>query len=374
MRLHVATVRPKRGFRAGAEPLYFLHQPGTAVYGTVLIFPGSTQRARDSIIQARFLFSRKFNVIALNVAGHGLQPKYWPFTVLRRSAGYKRIRNILLNNRELARLVATIIGRRALEVPKELVSANARYGTLMTKVLQVLRISLSTREYSLAKETLSLLRPGIRGSGLQKALRKYYVSAHQLYESDPFLKLSLIDALPGPVFTVSFSLGTTAAIHLAAKSRAVSKAVLLAPYFGPTRSGAAAEIRHFTNVLGVLDLVSVQAPPISGLNTKIPGKYIPALSLAGDLLNVDNLSNTVRENTKSLCVIALDDTLVNVPQTLEYCRSKIASKVFEYPKELGIGHSVTPEVGSKYGISLLEEIANYFINDRINRTNMLVRK
>ncbi len=92
-------------FRQGAELLFLLHPPDTNVHGTVVLLHGLTRLASASKHQAQYFFSRNFNAVALNLAGHHLSPDNWPSLTLRETAGYTAVRNALQTDTTIGPLI-----------------------------------------------------------------------------------------------------------------------------------------------------------------------------------------------------------------------------------------------------------------------------
>ncbi len=62
---------------------------------------------------------------------------------------------------------------------------------------------------------------------------------------------------------------------------------------------------------------------------------------------------------------------MDVAESLEYCKNILGSRTLVYRAELGIGHSLSAEVGNIFGISLIEEIPNYFVSGDVKEENLL---
>lgn len=363
---HIKQVTSAPDFREGGTPLVFLHPAGTRVFGTVLVFHGFSQNAFANRIQAKFLFDQKFNVVSFNLAGFANVPSSWPSMVVRESAGYSKLRKIFLEDPSIGEFLAGLQTFNSTpEAATFIASRNARY---IPRMLSVLKKALPPAEFVQAERLIESLTPGRAVPGVEKYLNKFFLSDHGRFESDPFFKLHLLQALPGPIHTVGYSLGTTAVVNLAAQSKVIAKSVILAPYFGHPANQTLADFTHSTLVFGSLDLVTF---PLRSL--RVPGRiWTGSLGPPASLLNRDSVLNSMRESTQTLCIIAEDDMAVDVEASLRVCRSKLGGRAVVYPKSLGLDHFITPEVGSKYSNAMLKEISRFFISGEVDDRAFLV--
>ncbi len=367
---HVKYVTSLQGFREGGTPLFYLHPPGRRVWGTVLVFHGYGSNAAGSAVQAKKLFAKKFNVVSFNLAGFAQNPEFWISTVLRKTKGYDLVRQTLLKDPILAPIIAEF--QRLGSDEKKTKESGLLKEPVVPRILASLRNALSTQDFTDARSAIELLKPGLTRSGIEKEIRNYFNSGHQVFESNPFEKLHLVKALPGPVHAMGFSFGGAAVVNLAARSKVISKAVMLAPFIGRITEREKEEYFYLRAVLGSVDLFSASFP-IAGRVIEIPGRVITPSLVASNLLNRDAISNSMRDSTKTLCIIAEDDDIVDLTHTLEYCRSKLAAQTFVYPASLKLNHLLTPESGSKYSDAMLEQIANYFITGNVDNRRFLIR-
>lgn len=358
---HVRHVTRLPKFRQGGKPLVFLHKPGTKVHGTVLVFHGFRQNAGDNRIQARTLFNKRFNVVSFNLPGFALNPLGWPSVVARERSGrgYSKIRGILARDPVIADLLAKL---KTFTNPgaqkKYALSVNIRF---ISRMLFALKKALPPREFNDAARMIEVLTPGRVAPGMKNDLLKYFTYGHQRFETEPIIQLRLLRALPGPINAVGYSLGTAAVVNMAARSRVISKAVILAPFFGGFTHGKTADFFHTRLVLGSLDLVTFPVPP-----KPLPGRAYTILGATSNLVRREEVLRPMRRVTKTLCIIADGDRIVDVKDSVGMCRRRMGAQVFVYPKRLGIGHMITPERGNKYSKAMMEQIAAFFVSGRIN--------
>lgn len=358
---HIDQTKSLEWFIPGAEPRYYLHKPGNRVYGTVIIFHGYGINAAFSTIQARYLFKLGFNTVAFNNPGAAQDPSQWPGTVLRESSGYDEARVKLLKTPFIAEFLESTI-------PAKTLPFLAKYGTTLIPKFKSILAGDTFRNARAAIDSLASERDKNELSG---RIFDLFESEHSRYDAEPYTYLSMVSALPGPRYGLGYSLGGAQMSNLAGRSRALSAIVLLAPYFAKTQAQITRDYVALLGFLGTLNMWN---------NTVGTGEQVPARSLAAATIFAksaarDEITQAVRTSTRTMCVIAEDDVLVEVEPMLEVCRSKLAAqKYFVYPKELGIDHFITPEVGNKYGISLMDQAARFFRDLQINDEDFLIAK
>ena len=138
--------------------------------------------------------------------------------------------------------------------PQRKKSADVKGNLIMPHLYRVLRKYVNRRKFRTATSAIRLLSRSISKSGFGNEYRRHFITDMQLYESDPLLKLNLVHMVPGPLYVVAYSIGGPAERNVASKSIVVSKAILLAPYFGRFESRTRTTILHFTCTIAVLDI------------------------------------------------------------------------------------------------------------------------
>lgn len=355
LQVYVTQAKSLPGYVSGTEPRYYIHPPGACVHGTVLVIHGFTSSANDTTIMSNFLFREGFNVIAANQAGAGRTLKDLPSTVLRESMGYAGVRAELAMNPETRTIISEFNTPRS--APEQLALIAQFNGTLVQKVENV----FNEKRYFDAFNALQVMKSGLRNDNATVELHRYFETQHARHDAEAFSITQLGDVLPGPRFMLGFSLGGAYATYGAARSRDIDRAVLLAPFYGTgSDSRILSDLFTFTAFVGTLDII---APATSWLSAAI---------LSGTLAGRDSVTERVRGQTKVLCVIAGDDLAIDVDHSQRVCQSRMNGRSFVYPKELGLGHSITPEGGNQYGQALIQEISNFFLLGKVNDRNFLV--
>lgn len=196
-----------------------------------------------------------------------------------------------------------------------------------------------------------------------QSLNKFFESNHAAFQFEPLQRISEVQPLPGPLFTLSFSFGGPNALNAIALSGAVKRAVMLAPFFPPDSN----DPLTFQWVAGALGLFKrFQLGPI-----KVPLAAITNAYIASAVAIRDWHTLRARESTQVFCVFAEDDTVVDVPKSKEVCQGKLGGSFYTYPK-LGLGHLVTPETGNPYSDALMEQIVKFFENGQVDDSRFLV--
>ncbi len=352
--IYVNLTKALPGHIPGAEPRYYIHQPGTCVHGTVIVVHGFGNSANDTTTMSRFLFRKGFNVIAVNQAGGGRTMEHIPGTLMRESAGYTPVRAELLSNPETKDFLAE--SKVLTSVLDQFLLIAQFNGTLV----QRLENALNATQYHEARAALRVIKSGLDQHNATKLLRRYFETEHARHDAAAYAVTQLGDSLPGPRFMVGFSLGGAYTTYAASRSADIERAVLLAPYYAAKRSRIQTDFFTFAAYAGALDLLQQ------------PSTALSALIIAGRLAARDVITRRVREATDVLCVMAGDDIIIDVDWSLEVCNSKLAARSFVYPKDFGINHQITPEAGNPYGEALMGQIASFLLTGTTNNTAFLV--
>lgn len=362
--LHIAQTRALPGFLPGSEPRYYLHPPGAHVHGTVIIFPGYSSNAGGTVIQSKILFKHHFNVIALNLPGSAQEPAYWPSTILRESAGYEQARQVLLSHAETKLIVQEL--QKAV-TPGTSAAFFAKYSTT---IISRLEKALSGNVFQSARRALYISNPERVGNAPPGEVWDLFDSQHTRYDADSFALLSLVSSLPGPRFGCGHSLGAPAVVNLASRSQSFSAIALFAPFFAQYQNSVARVGSQVTAFMGALDLYNRTL----GAGTPVSANTLCTAIIVARLAARDEITRPIQLNTRTLCVIAKDDSAVEWEPSMQICHGKLNARTFVYPPGLGINHAVPPDSGNRYGISLVEQVVKFFLNTTINDKDFLVAK
>ncbi|MGG6241409.1 alpha/beta fold hydrolase [Nodosilinea sp. AN01ver1] len=232
---YIQTLASHPDRREGALPYYLFHDANTPIKGTVLMFHGFSAKPHQMSRLADYLFRNGFNVYQATLAGHAyrIPDKYWPQVDLKPE--------ILIPLRQkvdadpvlqtyLANLAKTGEGGAVSPSPVQMMGLVARLRQLEPRLLDI----IAAIEQENAPE-----------------FDRYFVSSHLSYLSDAQARLSELEAMPGPVYTVGLSVGGAVALALAARHpQRVTKVVAFAPLlevYGETRE-------RYVNLAGPLDI------------------------------------------------------------------------------------------------------------------------
>lgn len=359
---HAASVSALPQLRTGSIPQFFLHEVGARVHGTVVVFHGFGENADKCVEQARYLYKRRFNSVCFNLAGFAQHPSLWISTTLRQSAGYELARKTLLSTPDIGDLIKRFANSNSV-AEQQAVFLSIK-SPVMPRVLRALKIPALSR----ARRAFAALAPNqLLAATSAQTINNYFISDHPRYEYDALAKMHLVQALPGPTHAMGYSFGGPSVLRLADASRALSRIVLLAPFFGSFHSELREDVTHFLSTLGTLKL----------LNNTTPSGNAPLGSISAGLIvsnsaRSDRVTASVREVTQTLCILAEDDTSIDVSISLEVCRSKLGGATLVYPSSANIGHLITPENGNKYSDAMMRQIASFFITGRVTSDQLLV--
>lgn len=344
----------------GSTPVILLQPPGTCVKGTVVIFHGYADNAEKSRLQARYLFNHGFNVYAVNLAGFDQTSEHWMSFKLRRPKTYQAAKKALLNDKRIAqaiRLISSNMGSNSSFVTNTL-------GYLIMPIVREI-LSRPGQSFEDASKLVSMFVPpsNFQDPKHLEKINEYLQSEHAQYEWEALARISEVQALPGPLYTIGYSFGGLNSLNAIATSAAVKRAVMLAPFFPPNNDDPLT-FQWVASLLGIIDFFLIGLMPVPA--STIVAAYFPAVSAIRDVQ-----TNRARITTETLCVFAKDDIVINLDKSLEICRSKLGAKLFEYPAELGLGHFITPEAGNEYSDAMMKQIVQFFLTGNVDEEEFL---
>ena len=348
--------------RSGSAPIILLHPVGTKVLGSVLIFHPYTGLVFQTALQAYTCFEAGYNVVSVNLAGHAQESSYWPSTLLRNKVLRDKIRNALMKDARLASITKDI----------DATSFNFinRTTPVMPIVREVVRSALTDEEYKQAEQAFKMLGPfpAVNSASFATNINSMFISDYRRYEMRARSMVANMQSLPGPLNVLGWSLGGANAVYSAAFQSGVSKLVLFAPYFGDTVDSESQDANQYIAIAGAIDLFKVK---LGRVLVALPSWT--TLQLFGRWTARDSVTQSVRETTQTLCIVAADDKISSPPRTLEVCRSKLGAHAFEYPSEFRLGHNVVPELARPFSQALLGQILRFLRNGTVDDDTFLVR-
>lgn len=352
--------------REGATPMYYFHDVGTRVHGTAVVFHGGAGRPSDMVLIAKYLFDNNFNVYLPALAGHALVTDQWPYGLLRDEKLRKKVRNALISDKRYERINAFAVKDMAKLISFE----DTVDRPFVTTAFKILKERLSEEEYGVLTSAFDMLigpkdLSKLYYNGVEKDIQKMFAFDGSRYMSNPEERLSDVASLPGPVFALGYSLGGVQAFYLASRAKHLKRIVTLAPGIRVKRT----TLTDFIMLAGMLDidLLPKDAPLF------FPNRFSSAVQVLSRYAFNPDAAKAVRENTDTFCIIAADDSIVDVDAGLYICRDAVknaGSTAFIYPKKLGINHGVGPPL-SKYSDAMFEEIVRYFTTGKVQKKNML---
>lgn len=218
--------------REGAFPYYLMHDAGTPVQGTVLMFHGFSARPHQMARLADYLYRNGFNVYQATLAGHAFRipDKYWPQIDLKPEI-WNPLRKKISADPELQQDLAEITAApTATPSPLQMVRIVARLRQLEPRLLDI--VAAIERDQD-------------------PDFDRYFVGNSMAYLTNAEARLAELDAMPGPIFTVGLSVGGAVALALGAKyPKRIAKVVTYAPLlevYGEDRE-------RYVNLAGPLDI------------------------------------------------------------------------------------------------------------------------
>lgn len=368
---YISAIKADADFRKGAEPLYQIHPAGKKVYGTVILWHGGFSYPKALSMLGAYLFDNGFNVFLAPVAGHSFKGDHWPSTLLRKEYGGCEVKELLLADPQISEL-ARGIGNGTIMVP-----VHAPHGFVMKdmirEALRILEEGLTPKVFDSLKYALNLLIREDYYKGFEKDIARFFESDHARYDTVPYAHTQLVSALPGPLHVGGFSMGALQSLFASARSKQVSRAVLMAPHFEPAAPPEHPEYRYLMEVVGVLDLYSF---PMAN-DTDVPARIMPATDIAGRLAMQDDVLRDVRDNTDTFMVMAEDDGMGQFDLGKETYEKKIKnsnSYSFYYPAAEGISHFALPGKRNKYSAALAKEILRFYVTGNVHKEELMTAR
>lgn len=359
---HYAYVASLPDLRPGSLPLFLLHPAGTCVKGTVVLYHGFAYNAAGSRLQALFLFNKGFNVYAVNLAGFAQTSEHWLRSKLRNLHDLQPVRDALLEDMRIVTAARVLSG----ETSQNNTSSTSDYNGLVMPLVEKV-LARPDPKFRKASEILSILsaRGNFEGALDIQKYNEYFESEHMRYESEGLARLSEVQALPGPLFTIGYSFGGPNSLNAIAISRAVKRAVLLAPFFLRDND----DITTFTWIASTLRLIETFGGGREPTDIAVVAATIAFVASA----TRDDRTNSARVSTEMLCIMTEDDIATDLEKNLDVCNSKLGGKSFVYPGWLGLKHGITPETGNPYSDAMMEQIVKFFLTGSVDEHRFMDR-
>ena len=225
---YLRTIEEHPERREGAYPYYLFHEPGEAIYGTIIMFHGFSAKPHQMWRLADYLFKNGFNVYQVTLAGHAfIHPEInWPQIELKPEYA-EPIREKIQTDPVLSQLVNNLGNQKTLPIT-----------AIIKRIFKFNIFSL----IDIAKAIESQKDPDFE---------RYFISSHMNFLEDAQERLNELATMPGSIYTVGLSVGGATALALAAaQPQRVKKVVAYAPLLEVY--GRENELK--INLLGPLDL------------------------------------------------------------------------------------------------------------------------
>jgi pimeloyl-ACP methyl ester carboxylesterase len=268
---YIQTLDQNPDRRDGAYPYYQFHEPGKAIYGTVLIFHGFSAKPHQMWRLADYLFQNGFNVYQATLAGHALvrPAQNWPQVDLKPEIAVP-LKNKIDSDPVLQNYFKNLSSNMEGKRPNRL-----QQMALVARLLQI-----EPRLLDIRKAIESPRDPNFD---------RYFISSHLQYIADARRQLAELDAMPGPIYTVGLSVGGAVALALAGdRSDRIQRVVTYAPLiqvYGEDR-------RQYVNLAGPLDIRELGWDPA----LKFPvGALTAANRFGGDVVMSSKTISALRD-------------------------------------------------------------------------------
>jgi len=342
--------------RAGAYPYYLFHEPGQPVYGTVMMFHGFSARPHQMWRLADYLFRNGFNVYQPSIAGHVyLNPaKNWPQVDLKPEIA-EPLKAKIKNDPVLATYLNNVMTN-----PEGFTRPN-----------RLQRIALIARMVALEPRLLDIVK-AIETPD-DPDFDHYFISSHMNYLVDAEARLTELDALPGPIFTVGLSVGGAAALGLAAAHPDRIKQVVA---YAPLLKVYGEERRQYVNLAGPLDITESGWDP----NLRFPVGCLTAADRFGSSYVLSGASVRSLQKTPTFLTLTENEDAADIETNTTFF-DKIGGRdnhnyLYVYPAKDLVPHpmvdptEVSQGMSNRFWQSLYQETYRFLTTGSVDMTNM----
>jgi pimeloyl-ACP methyl ester carboxylesterase len=339
--------------RDGAYPYYLFHEPGQPIIGTVLMFHGFSAKPHQMWRLADYLFRNGFNVYQATLAGHPyIRPeKNWPQV-------------------DLVPEIAEPLKAKIAQDPvlqNYIHNLNGNEGFTRPSYMQ--RLALITRLLKIEPRLMDIVRSIDRND--DPDFDRYFISSHMDYLKDAQRRLTELDAMPGPVYTVGLSVGGATALGLAAaRPDRVEKVVAYAPLlrvYGEDR-------RKYVNLAGPLDIRELGWDP----NLRFPVGALTAADRFGSAY-VLKQSKTL-QRIPTFMVLTENEDAADIETNRAFYQAiggdRNGHRFYYYPTEDLVPHpmvdptEVSQGMSNRFWQSLYQETYRFLTQGEVNSNNL----
>lgn len=342
--------------RVGAYPYYLFHEPNQPIRGTVMIFHGFSAKPHQMWRLADYLFRNGFNVYQPGLAGHGFiyPARNWPQVDLR----------------------PEIAGPLKEKVKKDPVLVNylsnlshsaeptARPNRMQQAALIARLVKIEPRLLDIVKAIETPNDPDFD---------QYFVSSHLNYLVNAQARLSELDSLPGPIYTVGLSVGGATALALAASRPDRVKATVA---YAPLLQVYGAERRRYVNLAGPLDIKELGWDP----TLQFPVGCLTATNRFGGSVVMSPTSLQTLKKIPSFLVLTENEDAADIKTSQDFFEkiggTRQGHAYYFYKAEDLVPHpmvdptEVSQNMSNRYWQSLYQETFRFLTVGQVDEPNL----
>ncbi|HEY9849743.1 MAG TPA: alpha/beta hydrolase [Leptolyngbyaceae cyanobacterium] len=352
---YIQSIDANPDHRAGAYPYYLFHPAGETIYGTALIFHGFSAKPHQMWRLADYLFRNGFNVYQATLAGHAFIPpdKYWPQVDLKPEIAIP-LREKVRQDPVLQNFFANL--------------ANSSSGFVRPDFHQ--NIALVARLLKIEPRLLDIIKAIELNN--DPDFDRYFISSHMNYLTDARERLTELDAMPGPVYTIGLSVGGSVALGLAAdQPNRVKKVVTYAPLleiYGEERE-------RYVNLAGPLDISELGWDP----ELRFPVGCFTAASRFGGFVRTPKNVQTLR-SIPTFMVLTENEDAADIKTNQLFFEAlggeRRGHQFYLYPAGDMVPHplvdptEVSQGMSNRFWQSLYQETYRFLTNGEVDESNM----
>lgn len=356
---YIGSIDANPDHRDGAYPYYLFHAPGQPIKGTVLIFHGFSARPHQMSRLASYLFLNGFNIYQASLAGHAFEipDQYWPQVDLKPEIAIP-LRQKIKQDQVLQRFFSNMI---------------TADGSSLNRPTALQMISLIARLRRIEPRILDIIKAIERKQDAD--FERYFISSHMKYLQDAQQRLSELDAMPGPLYTVGLSVGGAVALALAAAQPDRIKKVVA---YAPLLEVHGEERERYVNLAGPLDIREMGWDDL-----RFPLGCLTAANRFGAFVRSRHNIRSIKK-LSTLIVLTENEDAADIRTNQQFSESLgqeyQGHYLYTYPASDLVPHPmVDPEeisqgMSNEFWQSLYQETFRFLAGNRFNAANMSTLK
>ncbi|MDJ0702448.1 MAG: alpha/beta hydrolase [Leptolyngbyaceae cyanobacterium MO_188.B28] len=338
--------------RDWAYPYYQFHEPGEPIRGTVLLFHGFSARPHQMARLAGYLFLNGFNVYQTSLVGHSFRipDKYWPQVDLKPEIAGPLREKLSQDPILQSYLANTDIASGGRPTSLQMLSILARVQQIEPRTVEIFQVAEREGDPN---------------------FDRYFDSSHMDYLYNAQQRLSELDAMPGPIYTVGLSVGGAVALALAASRPDRIKKVAA---YAPLLEVYGEERERYVNIAGPLDVTEMGWDDL-----RFPLGCLTATNHFGAFVRTrDNIQ--ALKQIPTLLVLTENEDAADIETNLQFFNSlgqeAQGHHLYKYPASDMVPHPMVDPKEFSQGMtnhfwqSLYQETFRFLAEDQFNAANM----